>query len=104
MARIPNQKVPYHEMTEEERREAWASLRERRAYQARRHRRAPVMYGLISVSLIVLWGVLVHFEVQRGGLALWAAVGFAGFAVIALIRNMMGAIATRKDDLTPPGF
>lgn len=102
--RMPQVKTPYHEMTEAERREAWASLRARRAHQARRHRRAPIIFGLVSVLLIILGMVLFHYGIRQAGYALWAAVAFAGFAVISFIRNMLGSITTRKDDLTPPGF
>lgn len=102
--RPPPERKPYHLMSEEERRVAWASLRERRAHQATRHRRAPAVLGLLTVALFTLGLVLAHYRWPYAGFLLWAGVGVAGFAVIAFIRNLMGSISTRKDDLTPPGF
>jgi uncharacterized membrane protein YdfJ with MMPL/SSD domain len=102
--RMPETKTPYHEMTEEERREAWASLRQRRAHQARRHHRSVIAFSSLTVVFMVLGILLWNHGYRYAGFFLWIAVGFAGFAVIAFIRNMVGSITTRKDDLTPPGF
>lgn len=103
-SRVQPPNKPYHLMTEEERREAWASLRARQTASARRHHRTPIVLGLLTLTLFVTGLVLAHLGERYAGFLLWASVGTAGFAVIALLRNMIGSITSRKDDLTPPGF
>lgn len=105
MARAPpSEKKPYHLMTDEERRAAWASLRERRARHAKRHGRSALLLGILTVAFFTNGLVMAHYGNPYAGLVLWGSVGLGGFAVIALVRNLMGSITTRKDDLTPPGF
>ena len=104
MPKPPEPRVPYHQMSEADRRAAWASLRARQRAQARRHGRAPVVLGTLTLTSFVAGLVAAHYHAPYAGLMLWLGVGFLGFTVIALVRNLMGGIATRKDDLLPPGF
>jgi hypothetical protein len=98
------QRVPYHQMSAEERRAAWAAVRARQRRRARGHRRAPLLWGGSSAASFATGGVLLHFQDPLGLVFLWAGVALLAFAVIAVGRNALGKLSGAKDDTAPPGF
>lgn len=98
------ERVPYHKMTEQERREAWALVRQRQQKRARGHRKAPLLWGGASLASFVTGGVLLHFQSATGLLFLWAGIGLLAFAVIAVGRNALGRLSGKRDETPPPGF
>lgn len=95
----------YHEMTDEERREAWERIRKVQDARAKRHHAAPLLLGFMSIASFVLGVVLTHYGANGPGyVAIWTAIGFTGFTIIAIVRNGMGSLAKRREDLGPPGL
>lgn len=98
------ERIPYHKMTEEQRREAWAAVRKRQQRRARGHRRTPMLFGGASLSAFVTAGILLHYHNPLGSLFLWIGVVLLGFGVIAVGANALGRLSGNKDDSAPPGF
>lgn len=95
----------YHQMTPEERQLAWARLREVQSVRARRHGGAPLILGFLAVaSFLLAWGFFHYGQGARGFVAIWVGIGLVGFTIIAYVRNLMGGLAKRREDLGPPGL
>ena len=97
-------RVPYHQMTLEQRREAWAAVRAQQKRRARGHRRAPLLWGGGSLSAFITGGILLHYQSPTGLVFLWIGVALLAFAVIAVGRNALGKLSGSRDDTAPPGF
>ncbi len=98
------ERVSYTQMSPEERRAAWAVVRQRQQKRAQGHRRAPVLWGASSLTAFITGGVLMYYESSVGWLFLWAGIALFAFALIAVGRNALGKLSGSKDDSAPPGF
>jgi hypothetical protein len=100
-----HERKPYHEMSEEERRAAWAELREAQSRRARRSRMSPFLWGAAAVGAFVASAVFAGMgERSLSAIARWIGVALLAFTVVALGRGLIGRGSGKKDDFAPPGF